>query len=97
MRVKDMPRRIRGASVIKASWLGWLKYAGGCACVLITHNGTGRDDADFTVLVMRADDLDKPWRAIAVSSHLSLKTAERIFVAHEETAAWRKEGGGEQR
>jgi hypothetical protein len=92
MNIRELPRKVEGLSVLKATYLGWLgRYAAepGYFCVVITYGDTGGGEGGaFHVHMLRALGLDKPWHRIDSYRNLGHDEANNRFQTHEELAVW---------
>jgi hypothetical protein len=90
--IRELPRKVEGLSVLKATYLGWLgRYATepGYFCVVITYGDTGGGEGGaFHVHILRALGLDKPWHRIDSYRNLGAAEANEKLQGHEGLATW---------
>lgn len=97
MNVKELPRRVDKAPVVKAAFLGWLRgvtpEAGYFAAVITHDHGKAETGEAFEIHLLRASGLDRPWLRIESDRGLGIEAANVTFETYEALAEWPK---GEQ-
>lgn len=93
MNVRELPRKVEGLPVVKSVFLGWLTGYGpadppGYHCAVITHAHGSDPGRDFSLHVMRAPGLDKPWVTVESDRDISSGTANAGFAEIEKRAEW---------
>jgi hypothetical protein len=90
--VRELPRKVDGLPVVKATYLGWLNnYSAepGYFCAVITygeaHTGKGNG---FHFFILRALGLDKPWLRIESAWGLGNGDANARLTEAEKLAEW---------
>lgn len=96
MHVRELPHKVNGLPIVKATFLGWLGQHGplsispgpGYYAAALTHDHKAGPERSFRVHLMYAAGLDKPWKVAESHEGLNNGTGSVTFSKYEELAEW---------